>query len=72
VNNIHSLDNAKLITELHSSTYQTVQGPAKFAADGANTLSIPYLWQWQKGQFIPVYPAAGATASPEFPKPSVW
>ncbi|HZR43193.1 MAG TPA: ABC transporter substrate-binding protein, partial [Ktedonobacteraceae bacterium] len=72
VNNTHSIDNAKLITELHSGTYKTVQGPAKFADDGTNTLSVPYLWQWQQGQFIPVYPASSAKANPEFPKPTVW
>ena len=72
VNHIHSIDNAKLITELHSGTYQTVQGPAKFADDGTNTLSVPYLWQWQNGQFITVYPESGAKASPEYPKKPIW
>jgi branched-chain amino acid transport system substrate-binding protein len=72
VNSIHSIDNAKLIAALHSGSYQTVQGPAKFAADGTNNLSIPYLWQWQKGQFISVYPVSSAKANPEFPKPAVW
>jgi len=72
VTNIHSIDNTKLIAELHSGTYQTVQGPAKFADNGENTLSVPYLWQWQKGQFITVYPANGAQATPEFPKQAAW
>ncbi|HCP73905.1 MAG TPA: hypothetical protein DIU08_04615, partial [Ktedonobacter sp.] len=36
---IQSIDNAKLITELHSGdTFQTVQGPVKFNAQGENIL----------------------------------
>lgn len=67
---IGSLDNAKLITELHSGdTFQTVQGPVKFDPTGQNTAATAYLFQWQQGKFIPVYPSSVATAQVEFPKP---
>jgi branched-chain amino acid transport system substrate-binding protein len=68
---IQSIDNAKLITELHSGdTFQTVQGPVKFNAQGENILGTGYLFQWQKGSLLSVYPASQAQASPEFPKPN--
>ncbi len=69
--NIHSIDNAKLITQLHSgTTYQSVQGPVKFNEFGENVLGTGYLFQWQKGTLVAVYPAALAQAAPEFPKPN--
>ena len=46
-NNINSIDNGKLIAELHSGkTYQSVQGPVKFDSTGQNTLGTGYLFQW--------------------------
>jgi branched-chain amino acid transport system substrate-binding protein len=68
VNNIHSFDNAKLIRELHSDIFNTVQGTVKFDSTGQNTLALPYLFQWQEGAFMPVYPPFVAAANPEFPK----
>jgi branched-chain amino acid transport system substrate-binding protein len=71
VNKIHSIDNTKLITELHSGdTFQSVQGDVKFNAQGENTLATGYLFQWQKGSLVSVYPASQATNPPEFPKPN--
>jgi branched-chain amino acid transport system substrate-binding protein len=68
---IKSLDNAKLLAELHSGdTFQSVQGPVKFDATGQNILAQAYLFQWQKGTVIPVYPASVALVAPEFPKPN--
>jgi len=68
---INSIDNAKLITELHSGdTFKSVQGDVKFDSTGQNTAAIAYLFQWQQGNLIPVYPAdVAAGAKPEFPKP---
>jgi branched-chain amino acid transport system substrate-binding protein len=64
-----SLDNAKLIAELHSGdTFATVEGPVKFDDVGQNTAAVALLFQWQSGKFIPVYPAASALAAPEYPK----
>lgn len=68
---INSIDNAKLITELHSGdTFQTVQGPVKFDSTGQNTLATGYLFQWQKQALVSVYPASQATTPPEYPKPN--
>jgi branched-chain amino acid transport system substrate-binding protein len=66
---INSIDNTKLIAELHSgATFTTVQGPVKFDDTGQNTAATAYLFQWQKGSLIPVYPANVATAEPVYPK----
>ena len=66
---INSIDNTKLIAELHSGdTFQSVQGPVKFDSTGQNTLGTGYLFQWQKGSLVSVYPASQASATPEYPK----
>ena len=71
VTKIGSLDNKKLIQELHSGdTFQSVQGDVKFDATGQNTAAQAYLFQWQKGSLIPVYPSSAAKATPVFPKPN--
>src|SRR6266481_161182 len=71
VNKIHSIDNTKLIAELHSGdTFQSVQGDVKFNDQGQNILATGYLFQWQKGSLVSVYPANQATNPPEFPKPN--
>lgn len=67
----NSIDNAKLIAELHSgATFQSVQGDVKFDSTGQNVLGTGYLFQWQKGSLVSVYPASQASAAPEFPKPN--
>jgi branched-chain amino acid transport system substrate-binding protein len=70
VTQAQSLDNAKVMAVLRTGTYQTLQGSVKFASDGENTLAIPYLFQWQKGSLIPVFPASNASANLEYPKPT--
>ncbi len=71
ITKVGSLDNTKLIAELHSGdTFTTVQGPVKFDNTGQNTGATAYLFQWQQGKYIPVYPAAAATNPLEFPKPN--
>src|SRR5947209_2181235 len=68
---INSIDNAKIIAELHSGdTFKSVQGPVQFDTTGQNKLGTGYLFQWQNGSLISVYPASQATAKPEYPKPS--
>ena len=73
VNATKSLDNAKIISYLHSGvTVQTVQGPAKFNAIGQNTAASIFIFQWQKGaNFVQVLPptAAGSVAVVN-PKPA--
>jgi branched-chain amino acid transport system substrate-binding protein len=68
---VGSLDNQKIITELHSGdTFTTVQGPVKFDSTGQNTAATAYLFQWQNGSLVPVYPTNVATAKPEYPRPN--
>jgi branched-chain amino acid transport system substrate-binding protein len=71
INQAKSLDNAKVMEVLHTGTFQSLQGPVKFASDGENNIAIAYLFQWQKGHLIPVYPQEQAMANLEYPKP-VW
>jgi branched-chain amino acid transport system substrate-binding protein len=68
VTQTHSLDQTTLIKALHTNTYNSLLGPLSFNKDGANTIGIPILFQWQKRQFIPVYPNTNAEANPEYPK----
>jgi branched-chain amino acid transport system substrate-binding protein len=71
VTKIESLNNAKLIAELRSGdTFETVQGPVKFDSTGENIAAQGYLFQWQKGVLLPVYPVAAALKPPEYPKPN--
>ncbi len=71
VTKIGTIDNAKLIAELHSgATYQTVQGPVKFDSTGQNIAATAYLFQWQSGNLIPVFPANVAQAKVEYPRPN--
>lgn len=70
VNKIKSIDNTKLIAELHSDTFQTIQGPAKFNDQGENVSAETAIFQWQKGSVVPVLPQDQATTTPEFPKPN--
>lgn len=64
----NSLDQTKLIATLHTGTFQSCQGAVKFDSTGQNTLAQGYLFQWQGGNFIPVYPSNVATAAIEYPK----
>ncbi len=72
VTKINSLDNAKLIAELHSGdTFNSVQGDVKFDSTGQNVAALAYLFQWQNGSLVPIFPANAAGAvQPEFPKPN--
>ena len=66
VNKIQSISNAKLIALLHSSeVFNTVQGSVQFDSKGRNMLAIAYLFQWQGGQFLPVYPSSAAVVNPK-------
>jgi branched-chain amino acid transport system substrate-binding protein len=69
VERIQSLDKSKLMAELHGDIFQTIQGTVQFNPDGSNADAVPFLFQWQNGSLIPVYPADNAEALPIF-KPS--
>ncbi len=68
----HSLDNAKLISYLHSgATFDTVLGPAKFDAKGENTIGKSLIFQWQKAALVQTLPAtAPGSVPPINPKPA--
>ena len=70
VTKIHSIDNTQLMQELHADTFNTLQGPVTFADDGQNSVAVAFLFQWQQGNLIVVYPNYAAQENPEFPKPS--
>lgn len=65
VNKIQSLDHAKVINELRSDTFDSLQGPVEFDPDGENIVATPFLFQWQDGQLIPVFPMFAAQKNPE-------
>ncbi len=67
-----TIDQAKLIQKLHSSTFSSVQGPVKFDNSGQNTAIQAFLFQWQGGTLVPVYPASSDPnfKTPEFPRPN--
>jgi branched-chain amino acid transport system substrate-binding protein len=68
ITKVGKLDNAAIMNELRSDTFNTLQGPVKFAKDGENSTAVASLFQWQKGTLIAVYPQNNAAASPEYPK----
>lgn len=66
-----SLDQAKLIATLHSDTFSSVQGPVKFDSTGQNTQASAFLFQWQGGSLVPIFPSTAQSAQkPVFPKPN--
>ncbi len=65
---IHSIDNARLIAELHRGTFDTILGPLRWDSVGRPQGQF-FLVQWQRGRPVPVYPPSVAVAAPEYPKP---
>lgn len=63
-------DNAKLIQTLNTGKFDSVQGAVQFNSVGENANLPAYLFQWQKGAVICVYPASVSTGTMEFPKPA--
>jgi branched-chain amino acid transport system substrate-binding protein len=73
IESIHSIDNGKLIAQLHSgAAFNTVQGTAQFDSSGVNTQALAYMFQWQSSQFIPVYPLSVAAENPEYPRRAIF
>jgi branched-chain amino acid transport system substrate-binding protein len=65
----HKVDNATIISTLHSGTWPTIEGDLSWDANGAPKGSV-MLTEWQKGKLIPVYPPDRALAPPTSPKPN--
>ena len=68
IENTQSIDNAKLIDEMHSATFTTVVGPLKFDDVGRPQGSFMIL-QWQGGKYLIVHPDFAKQADPVWPKP---
>lgn len=68
IENTQSVDNAKLIEEMHSATFTTVVGPLKFDEVGRPQGSFMIL-QWLSGKMTIVYPDFAEQAKPVWPKP---
>jgi branched-chain amino acid transport system substrate-binding protein len=59
-----SIDNAKIISYLHSgATLQTVQGPVKFDSLGENSSAAAFIFQWQDNgsKYVQVLPQGGVS-----------
>jgi branched-chain amino acid transport system substrate-binding protein len=69
VENTQSLDNAKLIDDMHKSTYKTVVGPLSFDDKGQPQGSYMVL-QWQGGQSYIIAPDFAKQKDPVWPKPN--
>jgi branched-chain amino acid transport system substrate-binding protein len=63
------LDNATIISALHSGTWPTVLGNLSWDAVGQPQGSFA-LVEWIGGKLTPVYPADRAQAAPVYPKPN--
>jgi len=63
------IDNATIISTLHSNTWPTLLGNLSWSANGAPAGEFN-LVQWQKGTLLLVYPTSIAHARPEAPKPN--
>jgi branched-chain amino acid transport system substrate-binding protein len=72
VTHLGAVDNAKLISYLHSGvTLPSVQGPVRFNALGENLVATAYIFQWQNGNFVQVLPASDpGSVKIEYPKPA--
>ena len=68
IESTQSVDNAKLIDEMHKATFTTVVGPLKFDDVGRPQGSFMIL-QWQGGKYVIVHPDFAKQADPIWPKP---
>ncbi len=68
----NSTKNSDILNVLHiGATFTTVQGDVKFDNTGQNTAAKAYLFQWQGGNYLPVYPTGIVGGGKlEFPKPA--
>jgi branched-chain amino acid transport system substrate-binding protein len=72
---VGSVDNAKIISYLHSDvTLQTVQGTVKFDSLGENANAAAFVFQWQKNgsAFLQVLPAGTSGSVPIIATKPAW
>jgi branched-chain amino acid transport system substrate-binding protein len=73
VDHVKSTSNSDLQNYLHSNvTFQSVQGPVKFQADGENSAATPFVFQWQKGTLQDVLPAGVGSPVPVLATKPAW
>jgi ABC-type branched-subunit amino acid transport system substrate-binding protein len=73
IDHTKSTSNSALQTYLHSGvTFQSVQGPVKFLADGENGAATPFVFQWQKGTLQDVLPAGVGAPKPIMAVKPAW
>jgi branched-chain amino acid transport system substrate-binding protein len=68
-NKTGKIDNATIVSTLHSGSWPTVLGNLAWDAVGQPTGNF-VLIQWVGGKLLPVFPADRAKTSPVFPKPN--
>lgn len=54
------IDNATIISALHSGTFSTIEGELSWDADGATNGTSSLLLQWINHELVPVFPTADA------------
>jgi branched-chain amino acid transport system substrate-binding protein len=75
VNATGGIDNAKIISYLHSGvTLQTVQGTVKFDSLGENANAAAFVFQWQANgtQFVQVLPSGASGSVPIIAAKPAW
>ena len=73
VDHLKSTSNSALEAYLHSGvTFQSVQGPVKFASDGENESATPFVFQWQNGTLQDVLPTGVASPKPVLAVKPAW
>jgi branched-chain amino acid transport system substrate-binding protein len=73
VDHIKSTSNSALEAYLHSGvTFQSVQGPVKFASDGENESATPFVFQWQNGTLQDILPTGVASPKPVVAVKPAW
>ena len=63
------VDNATLISTLHSGSWPTLLGNLSWDSSGAPQGEFNIV-QWQQGKLVPIYPASAAKATAVVPKPN--
>jgi branched-chain amino acid transport system substrate-binding protein len=73
VDHVKSTSNSALEAYLHSGvTFQSVQGPVKFASDGENESATPFVFQWQNGTLQDILPTGVASPKPVVAVKPAW
>ncbi len=63
------IDNATIISTLHSGSWPTILGNLSWDQTGAPSGSFNLI-QWQGGKLVPVFPAGDGRPAPIYPKPN--